>query len=181
VAKRTFWEWAYAQQIAIAEMWCHFKCGVLKMPPKPKYEPAKWGGNDTYGVVCWNNNCYNYACDLRTDTFAQPGEASGQKWTLLECPNVTVAAVSDGLATHPDASQSGDCCHTVALVMAPGDDYHWYRKDASGLWSHKPGHTPVKNVDESNSLITDPLTADRGIYTQFCGYFTVCKCDVKIT
>src|SRR5215470_815412 len=38
----------------------------------PLYEPAWW--NDG-GQKQWNNNCYNYATNYRTDTFAQPGRA----------------------------------------------------------------------------------------------------------
>ena len=42
----------------------HCKCA-------PLYEPNWWNDN---GQKQWNNNCYNYACDYRSDTFAQPGE-----------------------------------------------------------------------------------------------------------
>ena len=40
----------------------------------PKYDPDAW--NDFDGVQ-FNNNCYNYACDQKTGTYAQPGRASG--------------------------------------------------------------------------------------------------------
>ena len=59
------------------------------------------------------------------------------------------------------------------MVVWPGPygDYHWYRKQTGGFWGHKPGGTPAKNVDNSNRVITNPATADRGPYTLFCGYF----------
>jgi hypothetical protein len=70
--------------------------------------------------------------------------------------------------------------HPVALVVDPGGDYHWYRQDSHGLWSHKPGNTPANNVDASGNLITNPETADRNYiptggwnYSVFCGYFYV--------
>src|SRR5262249_25721820 len=50
-----------------------------KRPPKgrcqcaPLYEPAWW--NDG-GQRQFNNNCYNYSTNYRTDTFAQPGLAA---------------------------------------------------------------------------------------------------------
>ena len=47
------------------------------------------------------------------------------------------------------------------MVVDKGVDYHWYRQDKGGLWSHKPGVTPVVNVDASNSLINNPAKADR--------------------
>ena len=64
--------------------------------------------------------------------------------------------------------------YKVALVAAPSiSDYHWYRQDADGLWSHKRGTTAVKRTDESGKLIIDPMTADRANYSIFVGYFAV--------
>ena len=40
----------------------------------PLYEPLWW--NDG-GQKQFNNNCYNYSTNHRTDTFAQPGLAAG--------------------------------------------------------------------------------------------------------
>ncbi|MBV9102244.1 MAG: hypothetical protein JO060_01570 [Candidatus Eremiobacteraeota bacterium] len=64
--------------------------------------------------------------------------------------------------------------------MAPGYDFHWYRRDRDGTWSHKPGGTEARNVDNSGHIITDPRTADRGPYTQFCGCYCVCAGKVHI-
>ena len=67
--------------------------------------------------------------------------------------------------------------YPVALVIAPGDDYHWYRQDSDGTWSHKPGNTPATNLDASGNPITNPETANRNNgshdYSVFCGYFYV--------
>lgn len=59
----------------------------------------------------------------------------------------------------------------MALVIAPNQDYHWYRQDRDGRWTHKPGRTSATNVDNSGQIITNPETANRGAYTQFGGYF----------
>ncbi|HSL70350.1 MAG TPA: hypothetical protein VK864_08920, partial [Longimicrobiales bacterium] len=40
----------------------------------PKYEPGIWNSNYNTQI---SNNCYNYGCDLQTNTFAQPGRAHG--------------------------------------------------------------------------------------------------------
>jgi hypothetical protein len=123
------------------------------------------------------NNCYNYGCDKRTDNYAQPG--GGLSMSQMNCGDATSGALADGLRPcttghcHP-------CHHRVALVIAPGDDYHWYRQGPDGMWSHKRGCAAAKNVDESNNPIADPSTADRGPYTDFCGYFCVYKPDVHI-
>jgi hypothetical protein len=67
------------------------------------------------------------------------------------------------------------------LFVDPGIDYHLYRQNPDGSWSHKPGHSPVKNEDESQppKRILDPRNADRDErpaqalnYTQFCGCFS---------
>ncbi|EPX54979.1 hypothetical protein D187_009718 [Cystobacter fuscus DSM 2262] len=58
-------------------------------------------------------------------------------------------------------------------MVAPGLDYHWYRLGENGTWSHKPGGSPATNLDNSGNVITDPRTANRGLYTQFCGFFMI--------
>lgn len=146
----------------------------------PRYEPTEW--NDG-GAVQFDNNCYNYACDIRTGTFAQPGEAAGYRRIDNSCYECTQGAQADGLIVVDCDRACPFCCHKVALVIAPGEDFHWYRQDKDGTWSHKPGHTSVVNTDASGNSISDPRTADRDYrrsggpnYTQFCGCFAVCSC-----
>ncbi len=57
---------------------------------------------------------------------------------------------------------------------------NWYRKGRNGLWTHKPGGTQATNLDNSMNLITDPRTADRGGYTDFCTFMIVVHGHVKI-
>lgn len=156
----------------------------------PIYEPDWW--NDS-GQIQYNNNCYNYATNYRTDTYGQPGEASNSKWTNLSACNVPapdisakMGAINDDLIDTPDANNK---CpsegHLVALVIRPGNqytwDYHWYRKGRNKYWSHKPGSTPVTNLDNSGYSISDPRTADRGGYTEFCTFMKVMHGHIKIT
>ncbi len=144
----------------------------------PLYEPAWW--NDA-GQKQFNNNCYNYSTNYRTDTFAQPGQAAGAMYTALSCASVKPAAVADALIDRPAADNKcpGEG-HLVALVIAPGWDFHWYRKGRNGYWSHKPGGTTVTNVDNSGFLIPDPRTANRGPYTIFCSFMVVMHGHIKI-
>ena len=145
----------------------------------PQYNPAAW--NDANGIQ-YNNNCYNYGCDIQTGTYAQPGRATGHMYVNIDCHDVGNGAQSDGLVPINCDEGCGckECCHQVALVIAPGWDFHWYRKDRDGRWSHKPGGTPATNLDGSGNIITDPRTADRGPYTVFCGCYCVCKSKVHI-
>lgn len=59
--------------------------------------------------------------------------------------------------------------YEVYLVFMSNDgyqDYHWYRRDRNGLWSHKPGSSHARNTDYSNNIIVNPAKADCGRYTQ---------------
>jgi hypothetical protein len=140
------------------------------------YNPGFWNNNAT---ILRNNNCYNYASNKRTDTFAQPGRGCGQMYTAITCTEITRAALCDGLHRRYDCFPSSEAPrYLVAMVVAPGPgfrDYHWYRLMREGFWGHKPGSTPVRNVDNSNKVITNPAACDRGPYTQFCGYFYTCR------
>lgn len=144
----------------------------------PLYEPNWW--NDG-GQIQRNNNCYNYGTNYRTDTFAQPGKAAGAMYTALSCASVKTAAIKDSLIDSPGANNK---CpkegHLVALVVAPGFDFHWYRKGRNGYWSHKPGQTAATNLDNTGVTIPDPRNANRGPYTDFCTFMTVMHGHIKI-
>jgi hypothetical protein len=144
----------------------------------PLYEPGWW--NDA-GQKQYGNNCYNYSTNYRSDSFAQPGLAAGAMYASLTCPDVLAGAVADDLIADPKANNR---CpkegHLVALVVAPGWDFHWYRKGRTGYWSHKPGGTQATNRDNSANLIPDPRTADRGPYVDFCTFMVVMHGHIKI-
>ena len=143
----------------------------------PAYDPNKWN-SDSKTLNC--NNCYNYGCDKRTDDYAQPGYASGIS-IFYSCSSVINGAKADGLQfLGKTESDCTGCTHKVALVVAPGQDFHWYRKDDNGRWSHKQSREPVRDTDESGNKIMNPETADRGVYTSFCGYFCVDKNKIDI-
>jgi hypothetical protein len=143
----------------------------------PAYNPDWW---NTLPRRLYNN-CYAYANNQATDTFPQPGRAGGDPIRSLDCAGVRPAAESDGLAacanfTAPLTEGEG---WYVALVIWPQEDYHWYRQDNSGCWSHKPGETEATNLDNSGNQITDPRTCDRGEYTVFCT-FMITNSEVEI-
>lgn len=143
----------------------------------PLYEPDWWNVPTRQPY----NNCYNYATDYRTNTFAQPGRAAGAMYASLACAAVKPAALKDELI---DSSTGDNKCpkegHLVALVVWPGGDYHWYRKGRNEYWSHKPGGTAVTNLDNSGLTISDPRTANRGPYTDFCTFMVVMHGHIKI-
>ncbi|MGO9122965.1 MAG: DUF4384 domain-containing protein [Desulfomonilaceae bacterium] len=154
----------------------------------PVYEPQKWNAPKTRP----HNNCYNYSTNMPTNTFAQPGRYSGRPILgRITCEKVKRAAISDGLIPClPKRRSKGDeessatdlltkttdvTGHLVAMVAAPGLDYHWLRLDNNGYWSHKPGQTAVTDKDNRGRKIADPRLWKKyqKMYTQFCGFFFV--------
>ncbi len=168
-----------------------WEVGKIKWPPwkpsckcAPIYEPTWWNTP----AIQPHNNCYNYSTNYRSDTYAQPGLAAGAMYTAITCAAVRAAAIKDELIDTPTA---GNTCpaqgHRVALVIWPdpnnpndGVDFHWYRKGSNKYWSHKPGGGQATNLDNSGAIIPNPATADRGPYTEFCGYMVVKHGHIKI-
>jgi hypothetical protein len=60
------------------------------------------------------------------------------------------------------------------ICLAEGEDYHFFRRDLDGTWSHKRGDTFVTNTYLNGSRLTDVEDlAILGAYREFCGYFLV--------
>ena len=68
-------------------------------------------------------------------------------------------------------------------IETPDTDYHWYRQNPDGTWSHKRGGSYATNLDASGNIIYDPQICDRnyedeGInYSIFVGYYAVSPID----
>lgn len=160
------------------------------------YNPAAWAG-----IPSSNNNCYAYALNNQLHEPSgnsiwykqQPGEyynahSSDRIPEGYQTPadNIVNSVLKD-FAKYNSVNGTSltftpigryETCppgtYKVALVVSLSiSDYHWYRQDADGLWSHKRGTTAVKRTDESGELIIDPMTADRARYSTFVGYFAV--------
>ena len=89
----------------------------------PKLNLDRWNTDD---LVRQNNNCYNYANNKITNSFAQPGTASGHPYGALTPEELLQASESDGLVKLdvgpydpcPEAPEQPNCL--VALFVAPG-------------------------------------------------------------
>ena len=143
-------------------------------------------------------NCFAYAFDYHklpkkctkkscSAPFPQPGRASGYpKWSEVKgkrCPNL-IARLFGDVKDITMASFEKKCpkkYSKIALVVDEDEDYHFYRQDSNGLWSHKPGATNVTHIDGTGRPIYDPLLASRyypesGLnYDEFCSYLCVPK------
>jgi hypothetical protein len=126
-----------------------------------------------------SNNCYNFACDIRNNQFAQPGVVGNRYPAGFTCGEFEVAAIADGLVAGVQLDQPCTCYtngHIVALFVS-SDDFHWYRLETDGTWSHKRGQRPATNREDfpplHNEIIgTNLLAAFHGAYN-FCGYMCV--------
>ena len=134
------------------------------------FNPSNWN----YRAVQRRNNCYNYATNIVTNTFAQPGRGSGQKLSAFTAENVYSACLRDGLVPIMERSprrlpSSGRYC-LIALVIWPGEDFHFLRMDINGFWSQKNGKGPARNYDDNNNPMRDPRFANLGPYRIFAGF-----------
>ncbi len=170
---------------------------------EPPYMPGIYNQNK---LVKDNYNCFAYAFDIRdnvaqrcagksscTLSFHQPGAGSGfrkfKKMKKLQCPDLVarLKAEVEGLKVASFEERCPVGTSKIALVTDTDADYHFYRQDRGGLWSHKPGGGAVTNRDAAGNLIYDPALADRNYarqkkgtlnYENFCTYMCVPRTPV---
>ena len=129
-----------------------------------------------------------------TDLKPQPGDfeliqrtgSDKDKERIYKCPNMHRKIMNDNPTLIPVAFN--DKCpkghYKGAYVVDPDNTYHFYRANKDGTWSHKPGISPISNVDSSKQNIYVPHFADRNYeenkdndeainYTNFCGYYCI--------
>ena len=143
-----------------------------------------------------SHNCYSYflnlqsrkatdACknDLNKENHcrrSQPGYSSGYpelKTRNFNCKEIVKRTLADNPKMFK-TTRNKSCpvsYYKGAVVVAPGVDYHYYRLNDEGVWTHKPGARPTSLLDAKNNIIKDPKNADRKYgkdlnYKDFCGY-----------
>lgn len=166
------------------------------------YDPNSWNST-VVSEFLWvrhylreYTNCYSYAVNAQVNPtsgsleFMQPGQTSGVniKPSDVLDTDYLISLISDDANTLGFLFESVEACdvcpngtYKVALVVdneLPGYDYHWYRQNADGSWSHKPGSTSVVKNDASGEIILDPRYCDRDCgdglnYNLFVGFFAV--------
>lgn len=168
---------------------------------EPKYEPERYNGDNT---VYKSHNCYSYSMNVIDpklvtlckkangsscrQNFHQPGALNGDRFALNRterrtCPVVEKLQKADvpGIEKSDFYSKCPAGKSKIALVVDPGEDYHYYRQDADGMWSHKDGSNKVKRFDALKRPIFNPETAARDYrwqnsdlnYEDFCGFYCV--------
>lgn len=150
---------------------------------EPEYEPNKWNNKLN---IRKTHNCYAYVFDIVDPNFEkkpQPGYASGYKSLsddeIRDCDLLMERILADNPSVQ--RIKFGDRCPEgyrkayLAVDDSDNPDYHFYRLDKNGYWSHKPGSTSVTSQDGKKKLIIDPEKADRKgsehHYKKSCSYF----------
>lgn len=111
-------------------------------------------------------NCYDWAMqnpevDGKT---SQPGIKIGLpklKKEHLTCSNVSQRVIFDTDAK--PTTVDGRCPNgyrRVDLVVDPGVDYHFYRQEKDGSWTHKRGKTYVYDTDADGNKIKEPFKSN---------------------
>ena len=106
--------------------------------------------------------------NYRSNTYPQPGRKARTSYVNTSAAGLISAIRADGWRDGCLYTPARNI--TVAAVLSPGYDYHFYRLCAAGWWCHKPGGGPARNYDESGRTIWNPEYCSRGRYTQFVGY-----------
>ena len=151
---------------------------------EPKYEPSRW---NTKNSIKGSHNCFSYALNQlvshRMDK-PQPGYFSKHPHISnkeYNCKSFYTRLKSDIPSLY--RTKFGSRCkkgyYKVFLAvdndLSKDTDYHFYRQDSDGKWSHKPGRTNVTNVDADGNIIINPTLANRKYdyynYSLDCGYF----------
>lgn len=149
---------------------------------EPAYEPEGWNGDPE------KHNCFAYALNekgspglnLRT---LQPGDFAGitprLSQPLYTCGEVHGRLMADARAIHPEsirAVSATQACpagtYRVALSVDPSRDFHFYRQDPDGSWSHKIGGDPAHRLREGDPRCAAPEYSVYQ-YSQFCGFYCV--------
>lgn len=143
-----------------------------------------WEQNDAQKF----NNCYAYAFeDLDTNRKfkPQPGLKSNKKHikaSVYSCKKFIENIISDypGSTFHKTLPECRNCRRRIFLALdntGPKKDYHFWRENSDGFWTHKPGSGPVLHTDGDGKKITNPLYSNRNFgnynYNLACGFFCI--------
>ncbi len=176
-------------------------CPIISKRTKaePNYNPDKYNQDQ---AIRHSHNCHAYAMDFidpqkvrkcreqNVCQFPQPGFMAGHPGFKGQagktCGDVLARTMSDIPRAY--ATNFIQPCEPgfskIAVVVDEENDFHYYRQDSNGWWSHKPGARHVTNKDATGARIWRPDLASRyypretpndsGLnYASFCSYMCV--------
>lgn len=132
--------------------------------------------------IMLNNNCYNYAMNNFTNTYARPGRKSNFNYESILCSSIREAVLKDISINGGYIINPVDKCdmnkRKICLFIDDNIDFHFYRQDKNN-WSHKPGQLEVTNLDGNGKIIKDVMSANH-IYGDINYKFCSCFCVKKV-
>lgn len=137
---------------------------------------VNWSRNPSFSLSKSGPNCYGHAIGpncLDKKVLATPGDY-GNKPALpggnfkYDVNAVLEGLIADGLSLTPLEDS-----YPIYFLLSD-HDYHFYRQDDDGIWSHKPGGMRRKRTDNHHRLITNPMALNlnaRGYYCPVCFFW----------
>jgi hypothetical protein len=130
------------------------------------YNPDLWNKDNN---IKYTHNCYSYAMGKiipKLKSKAQPGYASGYNHIAdkdFTCESFRKRLSKDAPMSYLEKFDSPckNGFYKVFLALDTPNDYHWWKQNSDGYWSHKPGSTEVTNLDASGKKIKNPEKSDR--------------------
>jgi hypothetical protein len=185
----------------------HKSCSdmIVDLAPTNGYEPEtdlnKW--NDDKNIK-HSHNCYSYFLndinkeleDLCQDGECkyinpQPGHCKEDikvnfENTICEIFHNRILSDNPSIYVEEFGNKCKDGFYKGALTIDPKHQYHFYRQDKDGLWSHKDGGKAATNRDANGCLIYDPKISNKCYtskdkdgkikkthYSDFCNYYCI--------
>jgi hypothetical protein len=163
-----------------------------------QFEPERWHAcNEADWLACKDGvNCYSYLLNRPDYYWSVPGEGFVKAQTQEYFKNfdkkfknislndfrehLILGAIKDGLTPIEVAVDKDEYYLAVLFYSDSEKDFHWYRKDDNGFWSHKNGREAASNVDDDGRLITNPLQCANPLYPIFGGFFLVPKAGIQL-
>ncbi len=148
-------------------------------------------------------NCYSYAAGDKENPSevvgSVPGAAGGEPMKRMTVGDLRAGLIKDGAIPAEEPVSGGlppqkSGYRLIAGVLSPeaNGDFHFYRREKDGFWTHKPARTEVLYADAVGKLIDDPRAAARDYrnevingyrwplnYSQFAGFFYVPENGLK--
>lgn len=166
-----------------------FFCVIYYKKERFDIPNTAWGHKESIEY----NNCYAYAFnDIDSSRTTKPQPGFKKNLPPLVRNQFNCKSLIDRVSIdYPNAIYIGNdpelnhmqCEEGHYLVFLAVDnegeerDYHFYKRNNEGFWSHKPGNNEVFHTDGNNEIISNPYYANRTItsfnYTIPCGYFVV--------
>jgi len=156
---------------------------------EPTYDPTKPRANNCYTYAIQDFN--PYLTTQSPDTYeASDGCALLSAGVVADSKGKAKAIKCPSENESPQAMCGKDEYSVMLFVglmeLDVGYDFHFYRQDSNGFFSHQVGKSTPTNLDADGKLINDPRAANRknpdfsGSYKHLCSCFCVSKGGFKL-